>query len=175
MKIGIVSDSHKKIGLLSDAIERLVNDGAEFLIHAGDIVLKESLDLLENSTLPYQVVLGNNDTHLLTYVNDYSLEQEPFYFKIKDLSVKLMHLPYYLNSDSDLIIYGHTHYFEAEKKQNSLYINPGEICARKKPISEFVMLQSKKNKWIVKHYQKELSQNKKDYSIDSLEFKRGDK
>jgi len=64
MKIGIISDSHKKINLLKEAIERLENDGAKYLVHAGDIVLKESLDLLQNCHIPYKAVIGNNDSQL---------------------------------------------------------------------------------------------------------------
>jgi len=160
MKIGIVSDSHKKIELLKDAIDRLKLDGAEFLIHAGDIVLEESLMLLEDSNLPYQAVIGNNDIHLIGVMRKYNLFKEPHYFKIEDIKVKLMHLPYYLNNDTDIIVYGHTHHFFAEIKEGSLYINPGEICARKKPISEFALVEKTKESWSVIHYQKEIFRDK---------------
>ncbi len=175
MKIGIISDSHKKINLLKEAIERLENDGAEYIVHAGDIVLKESLDLLQNCHIPYKAVIGNNDSQLLEYLSDYNLVQEPYYFKIKDISVKLMHLPYYLNNDSSLIIYGHTHHFEAKENQNTLYINPGEICGRKKSISEFVMVEVKTNKWKVRHYQKDISKDAASYCINTVEFQKGKK
>ncbi len=165
MKIGIVSDSHKKVAFLKKAIKRLKEDGIQFLIHAGDIVLKESLDVLEQSELPYQAILGNNDTYLIEYMNKYNLFQEPHYFNIDNLKVKLMHLPYYLNNDANMIVFGHTHHFFAEVKQKSLYINPGEICARKKPISEFAMVEVKKDEWIVSHYQKNVEKNQKKFSV----------
>jgi len=130
VKIGVVSDSHRKIELLKNALNILKDDGADFIIHAGDIVLKESLELLDNCNLPYQAVFGNNDAHLINLSSDYKISNEPCYFKIDTLDVKLMHLPFYLNGDASLVIFGHTHYFECELKNDTLYLNPGEICAR---------------------------------------------
>ncbi len=172
MRIGLISDSHKKIDLLKDAIKQLKKDKAEYIIHAGDIVLKESLDLLEKSALPYTAILGNNDNHLIEYVDKYNLFKEPHYFSVNSFKIKLMHLPFYLNNDSDIIINGHTHYFNAEVKNGTLYVNPGEICARKKPISEFAMIEDEKDKWIVYNYQKNISKHEEHYSIEKLKFKR---
>ena len=77
-----------------------------------------------------------------------------------------MHLPYYMNNDSEIIIFGHTHYFLSEMKGDSLFLNPGEVCARKKPISECAMLEVTDKKFFVTHYAKE---NKSDKFI-SREF-----
>ncbi len=163
MKIGIVSDSHKKITLLNDALNILKKDGAEFIIHAGDIVLEESLKLLEKFGLPYKAVFGNNDFHLLSLANRYNIANEPHYFNIGNISVKLMHLPYYLNGDSDIVVFGHTHFFESEYKNNTLYINPGEICARKKPISEFALIEKKAQNWEVYHYERDMLKEDESY------------
>ena len=163
MKIGIVSDSHKKIELLDNALKILKNDGAEFIIHAGDIVLEESLRLLESLEVSYKAVFGNNDFHLLSLADKYSIANEPHYFDIGDISVKLMHHPYYLNGDSDLVVFGHTHYFEAEYKNSTLYINPGEICARKKPISEFALIENRGKNWDVYHYEKDMLKENSNY------------
>jgi len=168
MKIGVVSDSHKKVDLLRNAINRLKSDGAEFLIHAGDIVLEESLEVLKSSKLPYQAIFGNNDLHLLELAKRYNISNEPHYFKINGISVKLMHHPYYLNGDADLVVFGHTHYFEAEYKNSTLYLNPGEICARKKPISEFALIEYKDNKWKVFHYERDMMKEDSDYIVKEV-------
>lgn len=168
MKIGVVSDSHKKIDLLKSAIDKFKKDGAKFIIHAGDIVLEESLELLENCGLPYQAVFGNNDMQLLGLAKNYNIANEPHYFKIDNISVKLMHYPYYLNNDTDLIVFGHTHYFECELKNDTLYINPGEICARKKPISEFALIENKSNSWKVWHYEKDMLKEDLGYKIEEI-------
>jgi len=38
MKIGIISDTHRKVKKTKKAISLLIENGAEFIIHAGDIV-----------------------------------------------------------------------------------------------------------------------------------------
>ena len=63
-----------------------------------------------------------------------------------------MHMPYYMKADADVIIYGHTHMFNCEYKENTLYLNSGEVCARKKPLSECMMLEVKNNEFIVTQY-----------------------
>ena len=45
-----------------------------------------------------------------------------------------------------------------ELKANTLYINPGEVCAREKPNIECVMLEIKENEYIINVYSKELTQ-----------------
>lgn len=114
MKIGILSDTHKKEGRSQKLINHLKACGAEFLIHAGDIVKPEILEQLKQSGLRYIAVYGNNDAHLVEYHTKYNLVQEPHYFKLGGAKFKLMHLPFYLNADAEIIIFGHTHVFECD-------------------------------------------------------------
>ncbi len=158
MKIGILSDTHKKIKKAKVTLDFLIQNGAEFIIHAGDIVEKEILDLLQESGKKYIAVYGNNDAHLLEYHNNYHLVQEPYYFKLANTKFKLMHLPFYMNSDAEVIIFGHTHTFEVEFTQGTLFVNPGEVCARKKDISECAMLEVLEDKFIVKYYTRKKNQ-----------------
>ncbi len=155
MKIAILSDSHKKPDLTKDAVDMLKSKGADYLIHAGDIEIKENLEILKNSNLVYVSVFGNNDYNLVKYQNEYNIFQEPYYFKIKDLKFKLMHLPFYMTPDVDIIIFGHTHHFEENYTNKTLYINPGEICARKKNLTECVLLTVTKDKYIIEYNFKE--------------------
>ncbi|MDD2357026.1 MAG: YfcE family phosphodiesterase [Thiovulaceae bacterium] len=155
MKIGILSDTHKKIKLAQKAISHLIKNGAEFLIHAGDIVEPEVLELLKNSGVKYVAVYGNNDAHLASLHNNYNLVQEPYYFKLANTKFKLMHLPFYMNPDADVIIFGHTHIFECDFKNNTLFLNPGETCARNKALTEFAMLEVETNNYKVSYFSKD--------------------
>ncbi|MCW8896232.1 MAG: YfcE family phosphodiesterase [Sulfurimonas sp.] len=155
MRIGIISDTHKKAKRAEMALNVLVQDGAEFIIHAGDIVEVETLELLKNCGLRYVAVYGNNDAHLAHYHNDYNLVQEPHYFKLADTKFKLMHLPYYMAPDTDVVIFGHTHEFESDFKNGTLFLNPGECCARNKPVSEFAMLEVSSDNFSVTYYTRE--------------------
>lgn len=159
MKIGILSDSHFKSDYTKDVIDFLKDKGSEYLIHAGDLCTEENLKLLEESELKYVSVFGNNDSNLLSLVNKYNIRQEPYYFKIKDIKFKLMHMPFYLNGDSDIVIFGHTHIFESDYKNKTLFINPGEVCAREKPRIECVFLEINENEYIISYYFKDINKN----------------
>ena len=73
--------------------------------------------------------------------DQYNLVQEPDYFKLADTKFKLMHLPFYMSADTEVVIFGHTHTFECDFKNGTLFLNPGEACARNKPLSECAMLE----------------------------------
>ena len=171
MKIGILSDTHTKVKRAKTALDFLIQNGAEFIIHAGDIVEKEILDLLEECGKKYIAVYGNNDAHLVAYHNKYHLVQEPYYFKLANTKFKLMHLPFYMSNDAEVIIFGHTHKFEVEFIKGVLFLNPGEVCARNKPTSECAMLEVLEDEFIVNYY----TQNKKEesYSVNkTFSYKR---
>ena len=153
MKIGILSDSHTKSDYQQDVINHLLEQNAQYLIHAGDLCKKENLEQLENSGLTYVSVFGNNDNSLLKYSDEFFIKQEPYFFKIKDTKFKLMHLPYYLTPDDcDVVIFGHTHKFECDYKNKTLFVNPGEVCAREKPLIECVLLEINENEYIISYY-----------------------
>lgn len=141
MKIGLLSDTHSKVGRSQKAIDHLKANQAAFLIHAGDIVKPEILQQLKNSGLPYLAVYGNNDAKLVEYHNNYNLVQEPHYFTLAKTKCKLMHLPFYMNADAEVVIFGHTHIFECDFKNKTLFLNPGETCARDEPFSSCALLE----------------------------------
>lgn len=154
MKIGILSDTHTKEKKSQKVIDQLVKDGAEFFIHCGDIVKPEILDQLVRTGKKYIAVYGNNDAHLVNYHDKYNLVQEPYYFKLSNTSFKLMHLPFYLQADTEVVLYGHTHEDSVEFKNNTLFLNPGEACARNDDFVECAMLEINKDEFIVTMYSK---------------------
>ena len=122
-------------------------------------MLKRWLDILKDSNLKYIAVFGNNDRELFQFSEDYNIKKEPYYFKIEDKSFKLMHLPFHLHPDTDIIIFGHTHKFDCEYKNKKLFINPGEVCAREKPIISCAKLEINTNEYIITHYFKNTNEN----------------
>ncbi|WP_353661722.1 YfcE family phosphodiesterase [Hydrogenimonas sp. SS33] len=160
MKLGILSDTHKKAGRAKKAIDLLAGEGAEFLIHAGDIGKEEVLVYMEATGLPYAAVLGNNDRALVPLTERYALFREPHYFTVGEISVKLMHHPWFLTPDADLVVYGHTHRFGMRCGEGgTLFLNPGEVCARNKPVSEAVLLDVEEGAWHVKHFQRRIKES----------------
>ena len=159
LKLGILSDSHTQTTLHKEAIEHLLSLGVDYLLHAGDIMLEEHLQMLEDAPVPYVCVFGNNDANLISLQKKYRIYQEPYYFKIKEYKLKMMHMPYYLSSDTDIVISGHTHMFECSKTAETLYLNPGEVCGREKPLSECATIEIVDKSYKVKHYFRELSKD----------------
>ena len=170
MKIGVLSDSHFKSDYTKEVIDLLKEKGCQYLIHAGDLCIEKNLELLLESKLPYVSVFGNNDMNLVAVSNKYVIKQEPYYFKIKDITFKLMHMPYHLSPDSNIVIFGHTHMFECEYKNNTLFINPGEVCAREKPHIECALLEINENEYIISHYFKDI--NKNNYEKEEYKYER---
>jgi len=152
VKIGILSDTHRKVKRSQKNINHLLQQGAEFLIHAGDIGEPAVLEQLKHSGVRYIAVYGNNDAHLHEYHNRYHLVQEPHYFKLAQTTFKLMHLPFYMSADTEVVLFGHTHLFECDFKNGTLFLNPGESCARNKPLSECAMLDVSDTSFQVTYY-----------------------
>ncbi len=156
MKIGKMSDTHKKIGRAKKAIDLLIKKGVEFIIHAGDIVEEEVLKYLEEKT-KYVAVFGNNDYHLYKIANKYNLVSEPYYFKLAEKTFKLMHYPKYIFPlDVNIIIYGHTHDVDISFNGKNLILNPGEVCARDSGFSSCMTLDIEENKYIVTLYYRKI-------------------
>ncbi len=170
MKIGILSDTHHKVKRSQKNIDHLMSSGAEFLIHAGDIGEPAVLEQLKNSGVRYVAVYGNNDAHLHTYHNRYNLVQEPHYFKLAQTKFKLMHLPFYMSADAEVVLFGHTHLFECDFKNGTLFLNPGESCARNKPLSECAMLEVSEEAFDVTYYYRK--NKSKHYDAQHFRFER---
>jgi putative phosphoesterase len=170
VKIGIISDTHSKFNKAKKALDMLLESGAEFIVHAGDIVEVETLELLKNCGKRYIAVYGNNDSHLVSYHDKYNLVQEPYYFKLADTTFKLMHLPFYMAPDAEVVLFGHTHQFESEFNNGTLFLNSGEVCARNKPISECAMLEISDEQFFITHFQREIKEDS--FSSKNFSYKR---
>ena len=158
MKIGLISDTHGRIELTKEALQKLKEQNISHLIHAGDIGNVEILNMMRDLGVDYTAVFGNNDFYLREYQDRYPIFNEPHYFKLFGKKIKLMHIPYYLTPDSDIIIYGHLHQFKAEFIKGRLFINPGEICARNKHISEFATVEIANNGYEVEYFYRNIMQ-----------------
>ena len=169
IKIGILSDTHRRGDLQESAIAKLKKEGAKYLLHLGDLELEENLADLKNSGLPYATVFGNNDIALRGLEQVYKISKEPYYLKIKDIKIKMMHMPYYMSADSDIVLFGHLHKFSVEYKSDTLFLNPGEVCARNKNLTECVLLEVENKNYKVNYFYKE--PNASSWKSKLFEFK----
>ena len=152
MIIGILSDSHQRADLTKLALNHLIDLGVNHIIHAGDLETEQNLMLLKHTGVDYTCVFGNNDFRLVSLQDKYNIYQEPHYFELLDLRFKLMHMPFYLSPDADIVVYGHTHIEEVSYKNGTLFLNPGEICAREKPQSSYMTLEITDEQYIITTY-----------------------
>ncbi|MBR8463293.1 YfcE family phosphodiesterase [Campylobacter sp. faydin G-24] len=144
LKIGIISDSHHRTDVAKDAIDLLVKNGCELVLHAGDILKSECLKYLQDSGVAYRAVIGNNDSHLSVLKVKFDLFDEPYEFKFKELDIRLMHHSKFINTKKNnvnLVVFGHTHSFTTLLQNDCLIINPGEICGRNFGVFTFAMVE----------------------------------
>lgn len=116
-RVDIISDTH---GHLS---ERLLAEleGADLIIHAGDITSESDLAQLE-TIAPVKAVLGNND-YFFSYGPDV---REQARFDYAGLSFGVSHYREELPLGSvDVGICGHTHRARVDRVGSCLVINPG--------------------------------------------------
>jgi len=152
MKIGIISDTHKKLNRAKRAIDYLIENGVEYILHAGDIVKEEILEYLENK-IPYVAVFGNNDYHLYRFIDKYNVHYEPYKFRLDNHTFKLMHYPTKMFPlDTEIVVYGHTHIEDITYNGRNLILNPGEVCARDTGYSSYMMLECFKDRYEITHY-----------------------
>lgn len=124
MRLGVISDTH---GVLREEV--LINlEGCDYIIHAGDVGGEEIIEKLDKIAKTF-VVRGNNDGDSLG-------KKLPDYREIEmnEVLIYVLHNIDYLPNnlrEVDLVIYGHSHKYNEEKKDNIIYLNPG-ACGRKR-------------------------------------------
>ncbi len=135
MLIGILSDTHDRLERTQHAVSRLQREGAEALIHCGDVTRPETLTTL--TLLPAWFVFGNCD-HTM------ALERTATQFGItclgdggeielggRRLAVTHSHLPdevsRLLQSKPDYLFSGHSHIANDWREGSTRRINPGAL------------------------------------------------
>ncbi|MBT3028965.1 MAG: YfcE family phosphodiesterase [Candidatus Thiodiazotropha sp. (ex Ctena orbiculata)] len=144
MKICILSDSHDHIPLLDAAVESAMAEGAEAVLHCGDVVAPSTLHCLDKYDLPIHVIHGNNTGDLYTLGQLASRDENNIHYHGMDAGVQLggrniflVHYPHYARAmaaigDWDLVCCGHSHKLKVEKLENikgsfTYLVNPGTI------------------------------------------------
>ena len=121
--IGVISDTH---GLLRpEAAKRLA--GCDAILHAGDIGSPEILDALSRIA-PVYAVRGNADKDWAEHI-PYTLQKDLF-----GLRVFAVHKKKEIPADTggaDLVVYGHSHEYEEERRGGVCRLNPGSCGPRR--------------------------------------------
>lgn len=116
IKVGIISDTHNV--LRDDVIYEM--ESCDYIIHAGDVCNKETLEkLLKLKNVV--VVKGNNDCLDLDESKELKINGYSFYVVHQKGDRK----------DVDFYIYGHSHQYACYREEGVCYINPGS-CGRRR-------------------------------------------
>ncbi|MEJ2620764.1 MAG: metallophosphoesterase family protein, partial [Candidatus Thiodiazotropha sp.] len=130
MKVCILSDSHDHIPLLDSAVESAKADGAEAVLHCGDVVAPSTLHCLQKYGLPVHVIHGNNSGDLYTLARLANDENNHIHYHGMDAGIELagrkiflVHYPHYAKAlaatgDWDLVCCGHSHKLSFEQYTN---------------------------------------------------------
>jgi putative phosphoesterase len=144
MKICIVSDSHDHRPLLEAAVRAAKKQGAEAVLHCGDVVAPSTLSVLKPLGLPIHVIHGNNtgDLYMMARIANKADNLVTFYgqdasLRLGGCRIFLVHYPHYAKAmattgDYDLVCCGHDHEAKIERVQNikggmSWIVNPGTV------------------------------------------------
>lgn len=136
MKIGVISDTH--IPLRARKIPEIVFNSfrdVDMIIHAGDIVEEEVLDILSKYA-PVEAVSGNVDPYTIRKKLPQKLELELAGYQIAvihghNVRGHLMNALGYIFPEADIIIFGHTHKPCTELINGQLHFNPGSPTDRR--------------------------------------------
>ena len=144
MKICILSDSHDNRRLLGTAVEHAKAQGAEAVLHCGDVVAPTTLRVLQKYALPVHVIHGNNsgDLYMMARIASKPSSVVKFYgqdagIQLAGKRIFLVHYPHYAQAlattgDWDIVCCGHDHCAAVTRVTNikggeSLVVNPGTV------------------------------------------------
>lgn len=156
MKICIVSDSHDRGPLLAEAIAAAKAEGAQAVIHCGDLIGVNTVKASLKLGLPLHVIHGNNlgdlvalasvacksDNQLLYHGRDAVLQ-------LADRRIFVTHYPHYghgmaCTGDYDLVCCGHSHQPLVAQQPNikgglTWLVNPGTVAGLGAPAATWIL------------------------------------
>ena len=155
MKICILSDSHDRGPMMAKAVGIAMDEGAEAVIHCGDIIGGNTLRASLKLGLPIHAVHGNNlgdpvSIARLAHHSDGVLNYHGADAKIQlgGRRIFLTHYPHLghgmaCTGDYDLVCCGHSHIAEIRQQANVLgtltwLVNPGTVAGLGAPAATWI-------------------------------------
>ena len=156
MKICIVSDSHDRGPLLAQAIEAAKAEGAEAVIHCGDLIGVNTVKASLKLGLPLHVIHGNNlgDVVALARVSCHSDGLLNYHgrdacLEMAGRRIFVTHYPHYghamaCTGDYDLVCCGHSHEPLVTRQANvkggnTWLVNPGTVAGLGAPAATWIL------------------------------------
>ncbi|MCW4001732.1 MAG: metallophosphoesterase [Candidatus Bathyarchaeota archaeon] len=140
MIVGMIADTHDRLPLLDKAVKRLNEERVELVLHAGDYVAPFVVPHFKSLKANLIGVFGNNDGDkelLKSRFTEIGAEIRGKFAEVivDKLRIALLHgdemglLQSLIDvGNYDIVVHGHTHEAKTYRKEETLVINPGEIC-----------------------------------------------
>lgn len=145
MKICIISDSHDRSSPIVAAISEAKNDGAEAVVHCGDLIGANTLRASLEIGIPIHAVHGNNlgDVAALyrmmaKYAGLFTYYGGEAVLQLADRKVFVTHMPHHghafaCTGEYDLVCYGHSHTAHIDRQKHirggeCWLVNPGSVA-----------------------------------------------
>lgn len=150
MKICIVSDSHDRSELLAAAVETAAGQGAQAVIHCGDVIGPNALRGLQRFGLTVHVVHGNNLGDVVAMAQLAAAAGSVIRYHGHDAQLEIagrkvfaVHYPHIAEGMAatgkwDLVCCGHSHKADIARIRNvrggeTLLVNPGTVAGISAP------------------------------------------
>ena len=150
MKICIVSDSHDRADPLASAVRDAAAQGAQAVIHCGDVIGTQTLRAALTAGLPMHVIHGNNLGDPVSLARWARESNGQLHYHGPDARLELgghkgfvVHYPEYgyamaCTGDWDLVCCGHSHNAGVERVRNvkggeTWLVNPGTVAGLAAP------------------------------------------
>ena len=150
MKVCIVSDSHDRADPLAEAVHAAKAQGAQAVIHCGDLIGAQTIKPALAAGLPVHAIHGNNigDPAAMQYQSRMSNGQLQYYggdakLELGGRRIRVLHYDdqgyaFACTGEWDLVCCGHSHKAEVREVPNvkggkSWLVNPGTVAALAAP------------------------------------------
>lgn len=138
--LGILSDTHGRAQIAAIAVQRLIDHGARYLVHCGDVGSRGVLDALAGGDPPAAVVWGNTDhdrERLADYATHLGIRHDHPALRL-ELAGKRIVVTHGDNGraladvfrrpgEADYLLVGHTHAAADDNHHGVRVINPGAL------------------------------------------------
>ena len=143
MKIGVVSDTHNNLKNIEIIINIFNDERVPMVIHTGDISNANTLEKFSKLNSELIGVYGNNDRNELglkevAQKNNFQFQEPPRKLNMLGREIVIFHEPDNIdkflleNKKTNVVLYGHTHRYENNKRNGVLFFNPGESAGMQK-------------------------------------------
>lgn len=143
-RVGVMSDTHDNLAKIDSAVQTLLGEGVEVILHLGDYVAPFSLARILRPGRRFIGVMGNNDGERLGLREvaakaGQEIYEPPHVLEISRRRILMLHghgprertrsLVESLarSGDYDAVLYGHTHEVDVRIERGVLILNPGEV------------------------------------------------